>query len=291
MHLLGVLLIMISAASFGAMPIFAHFAYAAGVTPLTALCFRYAIAAICLCAYVTFRRMPLPILKNLRILILIGGVGFVLQSLSFFTALTLASPSVVVLLLYLYPTIVVSISILVFHQPSNLTKLIALGIALFGTILTIGSVGEAKLLGIVLGIISAFVYAIYVLLGEQVMQEESPLMACTVMISSAAIVYTGVVCFYGIHLPTTASGWGAMFALALISTVVAIGTLFAGIKHLGAPTASVLSTLEPIVTITLSMMILQQPMTRMQWAGGGLILTAVVLLALGNRADSLSRAS
>jgi drug/metabolite transporter (DMT)-like permease len=281
MRLLGILLIITSAISFGVMPIFAHFAYAAGITPLTALFFRFAIAAICLCAYLIIRRIPLPRPQNLRTLILLGGIGFVLQSLSFFTALTVASPGLVVLLLYLYPTIVVGISILVLHQPSSPTKLIALAIALLGTVLTVGSVGETQLLGVILGLISAGVYATYVLIGEQVMQEETPITACTVMISSAAIVYGGIVAIRGISLPTVLSGWFAITALALISTVLAIGTLFAGIKLLGAPTAAMLSTLEPVVTIVLSMMILQQPITKIQLIGGALILTAVVVLAIG----------
>lgn len=96
--------------------------------------------------------------------------------------------------------------------------------------LTISSVAETQKLGVVLGLISASAYATYVLVGEQVMREESPLMACAVMISSAAMVYGGIVATQGISFPTLWSGWFALAALALISTVLAIGTLFAGIK-------------------------------------------------------------
>jgi len=287
MRFLGVLLIIISATSFGAMPIFAHFAYASGVTPLTALFFRFAIAAICLCTYLIIRKIPLPRSKNLRTLILLGSIGFVLQSLSFFTALTVASPGLVVLLLYLYPTIVVVISILILHRPSSLIKLIALGAALLGTVLTIGAVRETQTLGVILGLISASVYATYVLIGEQVMEEESPLTACTVMISSAAIVYGGIVAIRGVSLPTLLFGWFAIAALALISTILAIGTLFAGIKLLGAPTAAMLSTLEPVVTIVLSMMILHQSVTKTQLIGGALILVAVVIMAIEKSANQL----
>jgi drug/metabolite transporter (DMT)-like permease len=288
MRLIGILLIVISATSFGAMPIFAHFAYATGVTPLTALFFRFAIAALCLCSYVTLRRISLPNSQNLRTLILLGGIGFVSQSLAFFTALTVASPGIVVLLLYLYPTIVVGISILFLHQPSSPAKLMALSIALLGTVLTIGPVGKAQLLGVILGLISACINATYVLVGEQVLQEESPVVACTVMISSAAIVYGGIVAIAGISLPTAASGWMAIAALALISTLLSIGTLFTGIKLLGASTASVLSTLEPVVTIVLSTLILQQPINSTPMVGGALIITAVVVLAIGQNGDSRS---
>jgi drug/metabolite transporter (DMT)-like permease len=277
-RLLGILLIVISAISFGAMPIFAHFAYAAGVQPLTALFFRFAIAAVCLWAYQIARQIPLPNRQNLRTLVLIGGVGFVLQSFSFFTALTLAPPGVVVLLLYLYPTIVVALSILVLRQPSSPAKLVALGTALLGTALTIGSIGDTKLLGIGLGLASALVYATYVLCGEQVMKKESAPAACTVMVSSAAIVYGGIVAIQGVSLPTASSGWVAIAALALVSTVLAIGTLFAGIKLLGASTAAILSTLEPVVTIVLSLLILHQPATGTQMLGGALVLVSVMVL-------------
>ncbi|HEY9818815.1 MAG TPA: DMT family transporter [Candidatus Obscuribacterales bacterium] len=285
MRLIGVLLIVISATSFGAMPIFAHVAYAAGVTPLTALFFRFAIAALCLGAYQVVRQRPLPQIKNLRTLMVMGGLGFVLQSLSFFTALTFATPGVVVLLLYLYPTIVVGISIVVLHQPSSPTKLVALGLALGGTALTIGSIGDTQPIGVCLGLASALVYAIYVLVGERVMQEESPIMACTVMITSAAAVFGGIVALHGVSLPTMAKGWVALGALALVSTVVAIGTLFTGIKLLGAPTAAILSTLEPVVTILLALAILHQPITLPQLAGGTLILTSVMMLATGKELD------
>lgn len=288
MRLLGILLIITSATSFGVMPIFAHFAYASGVTPLTALFFRFAIAAICLCAYQVIRKIPLPKTQNLRTLILLGGIGFVLQSISFFTALTVASPGLVVLLLYLYPTIVAGISILVLHRPSSLAKLMALGIALLGTVLTIGSVVDTQISGVILGLISASVYATYVLVGEQVMQEEEPLTACTVMISSAAVVYGGMVAVRGISFPTLLSGWFALAALALVSTILAIGTLFAGIKLLGAPTAAMLSTLEPVVTIVLSMMILHQSVTKIQLIGGTLILVAVVMVAIEKGANQSS---
>lgn len=280
MYLLGVILIILSAISFGVMPIFAHFAYASGVTPLTALFFRFAIAAICFCVYLVIRKTPLPTPKNLRTLILLGGVGFVLQSLSFFFALTVASPGLVVLLLYLYPTIVVGISIVFLHQPSSPRTLAALGLALLGTVLTIGPVREAQALGIILGLVSASVYATYVLVGEQVMAQESPITASAVMLTSAAVVYSGIVAIYGISLPNAVSGWLALGALGLVSTVVAIGALFAGIKLLGAPTASMLSTLEPVVTITLAMLILKQPITGMQLIGGTLILLAVVVLTI-----------
>lgn len=280
MQLLGIFLVFLSAASFGAIPVFAHFAYISGATLLTVLFFRFAIAALCFCSYATLKKIPWPKPKSLQKLILLGGVGFVLQSLTFFGALTLASPGLVVLLLYVYPSIVVGISIVFLHHPVSPAKIIALGVAFMGTVLTIGPLKEVQLLGILLGLASAIIYATYVMVGENVMQQESPIISSTVMITSAAIVYSAVAMIYGLSLPQSVSGWVSIGALGVISTVLAIGALFAGIKLLGASIASMLSTLEPVVTITLSLIVLKQPMTEMQIIGGALILTAVMILTL-----------
>ena len=74
----------------------------------------------------------------------------------------MASPSLVVLLLHLYPAIVVLISIFWLRQSSRLTQLGALGAAILGTVLTISPEGKAHLLGILLGLIAATAYAINV---------------------------------------------------------------------------------------------------------------------------------
>jgi hypothetical protein len=62
----GLLLIAISAASFGVMPILAHFAYAAGADPVTTLWLRFGIAAVVMTAIMLVRRMPFPRGRVLR---------------------------------------------------------------------------------------------------------------------------------------------------------------------------------------------------------------------------------
>ena len=95
----GLLLIVISAVSFGVMPVFAHFAYAAGTAPITLLLLRFGIAAVVMGALMLVRKEPFPRGRVLLGLVLMGAVGYAGVSLAYFLALTMVSAGLVSLLL------------------------------------------------------------------------------------------------------------------------------------------------------------------------------------------------
>src|SRR5262245_42723542 len=94
-RLSGMALVVISAASFGALPLFARIAYAAGSDPQTVLLVRFALASVILWAAMAISGATLPRGRTLLGLILLGAIGNVGQALSYYTALTLASVSLV----------------------------------------------------------------------------------------------------------------------------------------------------------------------------------------------------
>ena len=96
----GVVLVIISSVSFGAMALFARFAYADGVTPISLLFIRFTLAAVIMIGIARMRGEAMPRGRTLLGFALMGGVGYVGQSLSFFTALTMANAGLVALLLY-----------------------------------------------------------------------------------------------------------------------------------------------------------------------------------------------
>jgi uncharacterized membrane protein len=125
----GLLLIAISAASFGVMPILARFAYAAGADPITTLWLRFGIAAVVMTVIMLVRRMPFPRGRVLLGLVLMGAVGYAGVSLAYFTALTMASAGLVALLLYLYPALVMVLSVLFLRERLSRVKVEVLFLA------------------------------------------------------------------------------------------------------------------------------------------------------------------
>jgi drug/metabolite transporter (DMT)-like permease len=283
----GVLLIAVSAASFGAMAIFARLAYDGGADVTAVLFLRFALAAPCMAALLRARRLPWPRGRDLAGLAAMGAVGYVGQSAAYFTALTLVSAGLVALLLYAYPAIVTVLSTVVLGSRLTAVKVTALVVASAGTALTIGPelAGEAgpqggdSALGVALGAAAAVIYSVYILAGSRLTPRHGALPSSAVVMAAAALVYLVVVLVQRPAFPATAGSWAAVVAIALVSTVVAITTFFAGMSRLGPADASTLSTLEPLVTVALAAAVLDERISAVQLGGGVLILAAVVLLA------------
>ncbi|BCR04472.1 permease [Desulfuromonas versatilis] len=277
-RLLGVTYVALSATGFGAMAIFARVAYAAGVDVATMLFLRFAIAAALLAAIMLRRGRRWPRGRNLLVLLLMGGVCYVGQSFCFFSALNHASAGLTALLLYLYPAIVTLIVAVISRRRLGPARIAAVLAALAGTALTVGGTPQGNALGVMLGIAAALIYSIYVVAGERVMGEEGALPSATVVMLAAALVYGLSVFARGPAWPTAPEGWAAIGALALFCTVVGILGFFAGIRRLGAADASTVSTLEPVTTILLAALFLDEFIRPQQFLGGAIILGAVIVL-------------
>jgi drug/metabolite transporter (DMT)-like permease len=280
---LGLLLIITSAISFGAMPIFARLAYAAGADPITVLFLRFTIAAVMMILIMIVSKTAFPRGLILVELILLGAIGYVGESLAYFMALTMASAGLVALLLYIYPALVTALSAIFLKEHLTPVKLVALFLALSGTALTIRITSGGSMLGILLGIAAAVDYAIYILLGSRIVRRSGPLGSTTVIIISTASVYAGIVAIRGVTFPATSNGWIAIIAIALISTVLAFTTFFGGLKRIGPTNASTLSTFEPIVAVILAAIVLGESISPVELLGGVLILAAVVVLTRGDK--------
>lgn len=288
---IGAGLVALSALSFGAMAIFARFAFAGGVDVTALLFLRFLIAGALMAVLMSALKRPWPRRRNTLTLALMGGVGYVAQALCFFLALQHASAGLVALLLYLYPFLVTLLGVAFAGERLTLLRTLAVLSALLGTALTIGAGISGSPLGIALGLAAALIYSIYILVGNRVLKEEDPLAAAAVVMLAAAGVFGLVVLVDAPRFPASAAAWAAVLAIALISTVVAMVGFFAGVKRLGAADAATLSTLEPVVTFVLAAIFLDEPVSAAQMAGGAIVLGAVIALARGQAGTGQGKGS
>jgi drug/metabolite transporter (DMT)-like permease len=229
--------------------------------------------------FLLYKHSPLPRGKTLLGLVLMGGLGYAGQSFSYFTALQFAPAGLVAVLLYLYPALVTGLSFAVLKQPITRIKLGALILSLLGILLVIDVQSGGQMTGILLAILAAVIYAVYIMAGAKVTQGTDIRVSSTVIITSAAVVYGVYGAWHGLSLPNSEVGWVGSIGLALIGTVVAVWAFFEGVKRIGAVDASMLSTLEPVVTVVLAWVLLGERLTALNLCGGVLILVAAVLLA------------
>jgi drug/metabolite transporter (DMT)-like permease len=244
------------------------------------LVLRFSFAAVIMMFLLLLRKEPLPRGKILLQLIGMGALGYVGQSFSFLSAIKYASAGLVALLLYLYPMFVFILSVIVFREKVTWLKVAALILALIGTALTVDPAG-GQLPGILLAICAALVYSIYIIVGTNVMKHVSAIQSSLVIFASAGAVYGGLTMVNGAHFPTTNFGWLGIAGIVLIATVIPVATFLAGLERIGPTNASMLSTLEPAVTVLLAGLIFGEQLEPITIAGGGLILAAVILLTRG----------
>jgi drug/metabolite transporter (DMT)-like permease len=276
-RIFGILLIVISAASFGTLPIFTLYAYADGMDALTIMFFRFTLASAVMVGILVARREPLPRGILLFLPTGMGAIGYVGQAFCYLTALKYASAGLVVLLLYLYPVFVAVLSAVLLRERVTRIKKFALGLALVGTALTVGPEG-GQLPGILLAALAALTYSVYILVGAQVMKQMSVWQSSTVIFVSAGAMSGVLMYAKGPHLPATTAGWWVVASLALIATIVPVVTFLAGLSRIGPTNAAMVSTLEPVVTVVLAALLLGEALKPLSLVGGGLILVAVVLL-------------
>ncbi len=272
-------MVVISAASFGFLPIFARFAYADGVDSTSLLFLRFTIASLVMLGVMRRFSLRFPRGRTLAALVAMGGLGYVGQSFCYFSALHYASAGLVALLLYVYPALVAALSAAFFGERMTKRKTAALLLASAGTAMIIGLNVSGSPPGIALGLGAAAIYSLYILAGSRIIPEGGEIAASTVIMMSAAAVYGGIAAAAGLRLPETAEGALSVLGLALVSTVIAILTFFLGLRRIGATYASMISTFEPVVTVALAGLLLGETISPLAAAGGALVLAAVFLLS------------
>jgi len=284
----GVILALLSAAGFSTLGVFAKLVYAEGLSVPEVLAWRFTVAALVLWAIVLLGRRPLP--RRLLPVLLLGLLGFAPQAGLYFLTIRILDPGITSLLLYTYPSFVVLFSFLLFRRRPTRVQLAALGLSLAGCVVTFWRRGDYPMGGLLLGAFVGLAYGAYLVAGEKVLREVDSISATAVIMVAAAGVYWAFALAQAAaggrapRLPSSPMAAGGIVGIALLATVLPITALFGSMRRIGAADASLVSTLEPVLTVGLSALVLGERLGPAQLAGGLLILAAVVALNLPERA-------
>ncbi len=280
----GIILVALSAVCYGFMPIFAKIAYAAGTSTYTLLFLRFLLASIFMFAIMFMKKIPMPSAKDAAIFMALGAIGYVGQSYCYFVALNYASSSTVSLLFYTNPAMILIGSAIAFKETITTKKLISLCLALAGAFAIIGGEFDADMKGILLSIGAALFYSVYILISSRVVKPGMGTQSSAFIMLGTCMVYAIVTVFAGFEPPTQTNGAIAVVLIALVSTVGAFWTFFAGMEKTGPTVASLVSTLEPVITVVASVIILSEAVTMNLIIGGSLVVSSLIVTILPQKA-------
>jgi drug/metabolite transporter (DMT)-like permease len=296
----GTLLCVGSAAAFGAMAVLGKLAYENGATVGTLLAVRFTLAAVLFWALVFARGGAAAELRSLArrdaaIALGLGAVGYAAQAGFFFSALERIDASLLSLLLYTFPAMVAVTAIVLGRERADAIRFGALALASVGLVLVLVNAqpGALDTVGAVLALGAAVVYTTYILVSQGVAGRIGPTLLSALVCSGAAVTLSAGSALLGDLRPgeVSAAGWGWLGGIALVSTVAAVSLFFAGLKRVGPTTASILSTVEPVVTVVLAFLVFGELLGALQLLGGALVIAAVLVLAGVRPRAALGRAA
>lgn len=285
----GILMVLFSAAGFATLAIFIKIAYAAGVNTVTMLALRFLLAAAVLWLILYLRGTLPHISKKLSVqLFLMGTLGYGTMSFFFALALKYLSASLAAMILYTYPALVSLLAFALGDEQVTLPKCSALAVCFAGLFLVLGvSFNGINPLGICLGLGAAVVYSAYIVIGNRVLRQVDSVAAATIVCTAAGmILLLGGALAGELQFAIALPGILAILGIAFFGTVIGILFFFAGMSRIGAANAAIISTTEPVITVLLSCILLNERITLLQAGGGLLILAGVVILQVWTGSSS-----
>lgn len=270
-----------SAAAFGTLSVFAKLAYSNGLSTEQLLAFRFVLAATGMWVLaMAVGQNPLRLRRDQAVsLIVLGGVLYTAQALTYFLALRTLPASLCVLIVYVYPSLVVVAGWIFLRRKVSAWHAVALVASFAGVAMLVGGAELRFNLGLAFALASPLLYTTFILVSERVMASVPAVAASAVMMSATAVALFVIAAFERrLAVPDTAAGWAVSVGIAVVPTMIAISLFLAGLPRIGAARAALLSTLEPVVTVSLAVALLGDRFSLPQAVGAVLVLVAVVVV-------------
>lgn len=270
----GILLTVISTFGFSLYPILGKLVFSGGANLYTTLFVRFTLGALFFWIVMYFReRIPKLNPRSWIILLFMGGIMYASMSGLYLSSVLYIPASLAALIFYTYPMLVSILSIVAKQEAFSWPKMIGVLISSVGLILVLGlSFKGVNPLGVLLAFGAAITYSCYIITGNIVLKEVSPLLISAVVSTGAAVTYglAGARLGYTWHL--SFSTWLEIFGIGLFCSILAILTFFYGLKAIGPTTASVISTLEPLMTFVFAALLFAERLSVIQGMGGILVI-------------------
>jgi drug/metabolite transporter (DMT)-like permease len=268
-----------------------------GISPLELVQVRVTLSSLLLAGglVIFFRKLLRVRLRDLGYFLLLGGVAMVLMQGAYFYAISKIQVAAAILIQYLAPVLVAFFSVCFWNERLTAYKLLALILALAGCYLVVGGYNlqllHMNLSGIMGGLGAAVSFAAYTLLAERGMHRYGPwTVLFYAMVFSALSLHIVYSPFRYISPGFRAEQWMWILYISLVGTILPFGLFFMGINHIRSTRAIITATLEPIAAGLMALIFLGEVMEPLQILGGGMVISAIVLLQVQKEQDELAPA-
>lgn len=288
-RLTGLGLAILGSIAFAGKAIIVKLAYRHGVDAVTLIMYRmlFALPLFVVLAWWSGRGKPALTVRDWLSIIGLGFSGYYLASFLDFAGLAYVSAGFERLVLYLNPTLVLLLGVILFGRRPSRGQLGALALSYCGVLVVFGHevslAGQHAVRGAALVFASAVSYAVYLISSGQVVQRLGSLRLTGLATSVACVL---CIAQFLVLRPLSAAAVapeviGLSILNATLCTFAPVLMLMMAIERIGAGVAAQAGMIGPMSTILMGVVLLGEPFTPMVAGGTLLVLSGIWLLVRG----------
>lgn len=254
--------------------------------------YRAILGAALIGVYLLIRREN-PFSAKLRreiLLLLLSGGAMGINWILLFEAYRYTTVSTATLCYYFAPVIVTLLSPILFREALTPRQILCFVMATLGLVLITGVEGRGNLTGILFGLGAAAFYAAVVLLNKYIRHTAGIQRTFLQFLAAIVILIPYVAATGGVTLSRLNSiGWVCLLVVGIFHTGITYCLYFSSLKAIPGQSAAILSYIDPLVAVLISVTVLQEPLSWQQALGGTLILGFTLWNLLPERQKSQQR--
>lgn len=215
-----------------------------------------------------------------------SGILLAFHWVFFFASARFASPAIAVLTLFTHPVMTVFLEPFYFDvKPKTMDAALAVLVSIgVGILIPEFKPGNDLFLGIVLGVLSAFTFALRNLIAKRYLSHHASAQVMFQQSLSSAFILAPV-CYFE-PIPTNVRSLGLIFLLGTFFTAFAHTLFVKSMFQLKLKTAGILSSIQPVYSVLLAWLILGDVPGYREILGGALILVAGTMETIRYKKDS-----
>ena len=239
--------------------------------------YRAVLAALLIGAFLllTKQKISFTNAKKELPLLRLSGMAMGINWILLFEAYNHTTVSSATLSYYFAPVIVILLSPIIFREKMTLKQIICFVMSTLGIVLITGIGGSSgtNVIGILMGLGAACFYATVILLNKFIKGVDGIHRTFLQFLAAIITLIPYVLLTSGVNVSTlNTKGWICLLVIGLVHTGITYCLYFSSIKELSGQKAAILSYIDPLVAVVISVTLLKEAITVWQIIGGVLIL-------------------
>lgn len=283
----GLIYGILSSASFGLIPLFAIPVMQHGMDFMNVLSYRFLFATCSLAILLKIKKSTFYITKTDFPILLLLSVFYLISSVFLLWGYNFMSSGIATTLHFTYPVITTLVMMIFFHEKSSKWQISAILLAITGVyaLSHTSPGGKTSLSGIIIVLLSAVGYALYLIAVEKRSNNNIQGLKLTfyVFLFGTVILWISMGLIGKLQIISDFSSGANLLMLAIIPTVISNLALIEAIKYIGATQTSVLGAMEPVTAVIVGIIVFRESFSFTIAAGIILIIIAVTIIMIKNK--------